>query len=174
MTPTRRSGFTLIEVICCLTLLSITASLWGVGLYHAAEAFFHGSERTATIQKGQIAVNRLVRELRELQRFTGAVPPSAHEFTYLRRNDAASHHVLYDTVTGELTLDGDVLLDRLDRFHLTYYDTFDATEPDALDATGGYTSSARIVGISLAPRVGETDSAQFKTRVFLRGLEDAP
>lgn len=176
MTPVRRSvsGFTLIEVICCLLLLSIAAALWGLGLYHAVDAFHHGADRAAVIQKGQIAVNRLVRELRDLHSFTGATPPSAIEFIYLRRNDAIPHHVRFDAATGELTLDGDVLLGRLDRFRLTYYPTFDTAEPDALDSTGGYTPSVRIVGIAMAPRLGGTETAEFKTRVFLRGLETTP
>lgn len=59
-------GFTLIEVVAGLVLLSVLVAVFGLGLTTAIEGYSFARSNVQVTQKGQMAMTRIARELGEL------------------------------------------------------------------------------------------------------------
>src|SRR5262249_49752155 len=97
----REGGFTIIEIVVAMSLLSlvmviILSSLWSV---QKSETFARGRE--AAIDNMRISLNRISRDLRQATNFTTAPTPSHVDFyTYI---NGLSAHVVYDVTGGVIT-----------------------------------------------------------------------
>jgi len=97
----REGGFTVIELVVAMSLLSlvmviILSSLWSV---QKSETFTRGRE--AAIDNMRISLNRISRDLRQATNFTTAPTPSHVDFyTYI---NGTSSHVVYDVTGGVIT-----------------------------------------------------------------------
>lgn len=60
------SGFTFIEILLALMLLSILTAIFGMGLVAAMESYAFSRSNADVVQKGQLAMQRISRELTEL------------------------------------------------------------------------------------------------------------
>lgn len=60
------SGFTFIEILLALMLLSILTAIFGMGLVAAMESYAFSRSNADAVQKGQLAMQRISRELTEL------------------------------------------------------------------------------------------------------------
>ena len=60
-------GFTLIEVIVTLILVGITAALAGMWIVHVASGYVFAIQNANTVQKGQLAITRIAKELNAIQ-----------------------------------------------------------------------------------------------------------
>jgi prepilin-type N-terminal cleavage/methylation domain-containing protein len=99
--PEQAAGFTIIEVVITMSLLSlvmviILSSLWTV---QKSETFTRGRE--AAIDNMRISLNRISRDLRQATTFASAPTPSHVDFyTYVNGTTA---HVVYDVSAGVIT-----------------------------------------------------------------------
>lgn len=75
-------GFTFIEVIVALVLMSTLVAVFGMGLVAAMKSFDFSRANGEVVQKGQLAMARIIRELTEL--------------TAIHHVDPDSHFIVYD------------------------------------------------------------------------------
>jgi prepilin-type N-terminal cleavage/methylation domain-containing protein len=91
-------GFTLIEVIVSLVLIGILAAIAGMGLVKIAEGYVFAKQNAETVQKAQIAMARIVKELGAATIST-TTPPTATSVTYTRPESATSTTLITNTIT---------------------------------------------------------------------------
>lgn len=77
-------AFTLIEVIVCLVLIGIMAAIAGMGLVKIAEGYVFAKQNAETVQKAQIAIARVVKELGAATAISATPVPTATSITYTR------------------------------------------------------------------------------------------
>lgn len=77
-------GFTFIEMIISLALMATLASIVGMGLVAAMQSFSFSRANVDVLQKGQMAMDRIARELTEL--------------TTVRGVSDQGHYIVYDRV----------------------------------------------------------------------------
>ncbi|MFC1652426.1 lamin tail domain-containing protein [Planctomycetota bacterium] len=135
-TPHRyRRGFTLIELMLAVGLLSIIG-VATVGLIRqSSEDFLYGSRRSHLLQEGRAALAKMVRTLRQAAEFTNVSGPSdtVGSVTFLD-NTATSRQFQLDSGSGELqygqTGSLSMLTDSVTSLTLTCYDESGATLSD--------------------------------------------
>jgi prepilin-type N-terminal cleavage/methylation domain-containing protein len=88
-------AFTLIEVIVSLVLIGILASIAGMGLIKIAEGYVFAKQNAETVQKAQIAIARIVKELGAATAITAAGTAS---ITYTRPQGTGSGTII-NTIT---------------------------------------------------------------------------
>ncbi len=114
------SGFTLIEIIVVLVLVGIVAAIAAMGFVTGIQGYLFAREMAPTSQKANLAMSRLTRELMEISTVTStstAPAPTSISFT----NIYGSQSIAFDSVNKQITINGDVLIDNVNSFTLTYY-----------------------------------------------------
>jgi len=159
----QESGFTLIEIVVSLVLVGIMAVVAGMGIVSFAKGYVLAKENTHTAQKAQLAMGRLSREMMELLDITAA---SAAAISF--ESKSGNRKVGLDGATIKIAesatalADGDVLIDKVDSFNLTYYQDYPGTSweqgTDDLDLLTAIRIEFQLSG------VGST----FSTMVFPR------
>jgi len=142
-THRREQGFTFIEMIVALALLSVIAAIFGMGLVAAMQSYAFSRTNVDIAQKGQMAMARMVRELMELTAIERLSAEGEDTSILYRRiqPDTDGHPVLVrlrlhfnsaenqirldgqppDSQSSESASDGDLLVDGVDAFSLNYY-----------------------------------------------------
>ncbi len=152
------SGFSLIEVISVLTLLGILATVAGMGIAEFAQGFVFARTSQATAAKGQLAMMRLIKEFQTI--VSAGTATSTHlAYTAQRTGGTENHDV--NLVGSQVLLDNQVLIDQVNAFTLTYYNTYNGA------ASPWYTST-RIIEISLTLNSGGIIPPALVSRVALR------
>ncbi len=113
----RESGFTLIEMLATLILVSLLAVVAGMGLVKGLEGYLFVKDTTVLTQKAQIGLERMRRELVEVSNITSiSGPPVTLTFSTPSGNRTITHN----TGSAEILLDGNTLLDYVNSFNVTY------------------------------------------------------
>lgn len=163
----KEKGFTLIEVVVSLVLIGILAAIAGMGLSMIAEGYVFAKLNAETVQKAQIAMARMVKELGSATTITSA-NTSAITFT---RPEAAT------TTTNIIDLSGtavriqvgagntaSTLIANTTGFTMAY---FDATG-GALTVPVGAPANIRRIYITLTVNGANNQSLSFNNNVFMR------
>ena len=116
-----KKGFTMIEMITGIAIISIISVVVGMSLVQIGNAYLLTKKSTAEAQQAQIVLVRLFKELSAIESIS---PATATSITYFRNGD--SHILTWIAADQPLTLDGDILIDKVQAFSLTYY-TYDYT-----------------------------------------------
>lgn len=120
-------GFTLIEMILTLVLVAIISVVAGMGIVKVTEGMVFAQRNASTSLKMQVALTRLEKEFHIISGVTSTAtsPPS---LTYVSSKGGVSGtHTLTSSVPN-IRLDGNVLVDNVTTFSLTYLDTYNGTE----------------------------------------------
>lgn len=155
-------GFTLLEMIVVMILVGILSAVAGLGIVQAVQGMLFTKMNAATVQKGQIAMTKLGKELNNISAVAAANATSI-TFTSYKEGVSGSHTVLSSGNT--LTFDGDILTDQVSGFTLGYYDSYDGTPQSA------WQSSRRIIQITLQLRGANNIVSQIQERVAPRNLQ---
>jgi len=120
----KESGFTLIEIIVSLVIAGIMVAVAGMGLTTGVKGYVFAKENAHMAQKAQLALARLNREFMELLDIT--TPTSSSIIYELTTGDRAIAKVgdtikIRDGSTLPDAANGDILLDNVNSFTLTYY-----------------------------------------------------
>jgi prepilin-type N-terminal cleavage/methylation domain-containing protein len=119
-----RRLFTLVELIAVLLIIGIVGAVATVGLGAATRGFSQGEIRTDRAQKTQIAMQRLIMELRFVMRDATSgdllltVSDDGHRIDFATRRDGTVH--VFQLTSSELRLDGKVLMDHVSEFDASY------------------------------------------------------
>ena len=152
----KKRAFTLIEIIATLVLVGILSALAGVGILHIANGFVFQKRVGEAVQKGQIVMSKIIKELDSMTSVTSADETS---ISYLR--DTTPHNIRLSG--SNILFDGDVLTDDVSLFQLKYYNLHDSI------ATG-YSSTTGIIEISVSLSVLDGIDRTFKNRVYIGDL----
>jgi len=150
-----QKGFTLIEIISVMVVVTISGVVAGMGLVKIAEGFVFAKKNAATAQKGQIAMARIAKELNAVKSISSG---SGTSITFTRTT-GESHTI---SLSGtELRVDTDVLVDNVNTFEIKYYSTYNASPSTT------YSSSAAMIQISLKLTGAGDVLSEFIDRVTL-------
>lgn len=155
-TPISEKGFTLIEIIATLAITGVLAAIAGLGIANMATSFSITKANTAALLKGQVALNRTVKELNNIKA-VDAVNTGQSQITFTSYRMAGSHTLVQ---TGaNLLLDGDILTDGVSSFTLSYYDAYNGS------AATTWTLSRRVIDVSLTMTGAQSTPLTLTARV---------
>lgn len=157
----KEKGFTLLEVIVVLIIVGVVAAVAGMGIVSVVEGLVFTKMNAATVQKGQVAMARLVKECAGISAVTAAGATSI-AFDAPKAGVSASHIVALSGNT--ITFDGDIVTDQVSGFDLGYYDSHNS----AKQAT--WASTRRIIEITLRLTGAGGVVSELKERVTPRNL----
>lgn len=150
-----KQGFTLIEIIVSLLLVGIVAAAIGLSGVNIVKSFLFDRNNAATLQKGQIAIARIQKELNNDKKVFVA---SSSQITFSSYRDAANHTISWGGSGTNLLLDSIVLTDKVSSFSLYYYDNYNT-------ANTAWTANTRIIEVNLEITGGQNTTSAFKARV---------
>ena len=123
-------GFTFIEIILSLVLLSIVTSIFGMGLVAAMESYAFSRANSDMVQKAQLTLERMGRELSELTtiKIDDDITLSDHDISYNRYEGDTSAviktirlHFSNNTILLEENDIAFILLDDVSNLSLKFY-----------------------------------------------------
>jgi len=161
----KQRGFTLIEVVVTLILVGITAVLAGMWIVSVANGYIFARQNAANVQRGQLAMTRLVKEFSAIQAVNAGATNDT-QITYTRSD--ASGIPVSSTVskTGStLQLNGNILTDGVGAFTLAYCD--DNVSSPTCSSTWSPTTS-KVINITLI--LSGADNIPLTQRVAPRNL----
>jgi len=143
-----KKGFTMIELITSLVIISIIGVMAGMGLVQIANAYLLAKKSTVAAQQAQITLTRLSKELAAIETISSA---TATSITYSRAG--LSHALAWTSADQPLTLDGDILIDKVQAFSLTYHDTYSAAATTYSSATAVIELTFQLKGYNDIPLI---------------------
>jgi prepilin-type N-terminal cleavage/methylation domain-containing protein len=162
-----KQGFTLIEIIVSLLLVGIVAAVVGLSSVNMVNSFLFARTNAATLQKGQIAITRIQKELNNVKTvYVSATNGSQIKFTSYKDAVAVDHTICRGggTTCGtsgtNLLLDGIVLTDKVSSFSLAYYDNYTGSGAQPV-----WQASSRIIEINFVITGWQNTTSAFNARV---------
>ena len=110
----KKSGFTLLEIIFSLVILSILVAIAGLGIVAGSKGYLFARQNAHSAQKAQMALARMTREFRELDEITACSTTSVSfknsvgNFTI----GLSGNNIRIKTGNGNLAT-GDILIDEI-------------------------------------------------------------
>ncbi len=160
-----QTGFTLIEILVSIAVMSIIAVIAGVGLVEISKGYVFSRKNAITTQQGQIAVARLKKEISNIQLVTSS---SASSITYSRCSDSSPPCAPLKELTiswaggnSPLLIDSDILVQPVTNFTIAYYDSYNGA------SSPSYSSTRSIIEITLQLRGAEDTPVNLIDRVNL-------
>jgi prepilin-type N-terminal cleavage/methylation domain-containing protein len=179
----RSHGFTLVEVIASLLIISILGALAGMGIVNGTRSYLQARENAHLAQKAQIALSRMYRELLELTdipNFSSSgdqwvVIDNPEGRLALRKSGTVVELCkLADTDSDPSDNSGDILVDQVDSLSFSYYQTTDTsvTGPTWTTAQDIELLSAVEVTLGLQRREGYQNVIEFTGLVHPRNTNN--
>lgn len=161
-------GFTLIEVIVTLILVGITAVLAGMWIVSVANGYLFAQMSMNTLQNGELARARLIKELMGLSSVTSG---TGGQINYTRLDDSNGSAVPVTVSLNGTALQLNVnnagnntLADNVSTFSLTYCDSTTSTPATT------WSNTTRIINISLTITGANNTPSTFIWSVAPRNL----
>ena len=119
-----KHGFTLIELIIVITIIAIITGVVGYILLGAVDAWTFKFNRNDLLWDGRLAVNRIVREIRQIKDTTSVTTANASQFRFIDVDDVDITYSLSSTDLNR-TEDGtaNVLAEDVSSMGFSYYDS---------------------------------------------------
>ncbi|RRQ21997.1 PulJ/GspJ family protein [Thiohalobacter thiocyanaticus] len=177
--PRRSHGFSLIEMVVTIMILSILGGVTAYTISHGAQAYLGSRDIVTTLSKLRLASERLAREIRSVRRdpaapaqydFNGFPTASNLSFDRLEADGVTVTTVSIDGSGNPITLEYDTpggahtLTDQVASFALAYY------QADGVTAATS-TSDIAFVEFELVLQDANGNSYPQRTRVALRQQE---
>ncbi|MDF1593779.1 MAG: prepilin-type N-terminal cleavage/methylation domain-containing protein [Desulfobacterales bacterium] len=126
------SGFTLIEIIASMVIFALMFTLAGMGIVMAAKGYVITKENAHMAQKAQLAMARINREMMEITTIAARVDTQPNPYIIYDHIDGrraiakdGSTLKMFFNLGAAVTLSdlsvGDILIDDVTQFTLTYY-----------------------------------------------------
>jgi prepilin-type N-terminal cleavage/methylation domain-containing protein len=129
-----RYGFTFIEVIMAIVIVSIISVLAGMGLIQITNAYVFAKKNAVAAEQAQIALTRLTKEFSAIQSISAA---TATSMIYTRLDGTSNTYKQYtlawsgadQRITLGIMPNVDILMDKVNSFSLIYYNINTLTPP---------------------------------------------
>lgn len=157
-----QKGFTLLEIIVSIVVISIIAVIAGVGLIEITKGYLFSKKNAVTTQQGQIAMARLKKEFSNMYSVSAA---TATSITLTRSSDSPprpSYTISWAGINSPLLIDGDTLVDPVTSFNLTYCASY-----NSCSSPSSYSNSTSIIEITLQLKGAEDSPMNLVDRVNL-------
>jgi prepilin-type N-terminal cleavage/methylation domain-containing protein len=124
------NGFTLLEIIISLVIMTIISVIAGMGLFTIAKGYLYAKANATIAQQGQIATTRLKKEFGVIKSISfGATTTITFRSTRNPSEDvsicwAGGNNPLLIKLNATDCNNGDKLVDNVNSFSLAYCDTF--------------------------------------------------
>jgi prepilin-type N-terminal cleavage/methylation domain-containing protein len=166
----RRRGFTLIELIATMAVLSAVATVVGLILLNAVDGFLRASARAQLHADVSTALERITRELRSISIDAGSIEPAADMDSITSSSIAweGDNSIALNGDRLTLSIDGAPARPLLEGVTSFEFDALDEdADPLALPLTDDECEPVKQVVVTIAAsRQGEV--VTLRTRVFLR------
>ena len=129
----QEKGFTLIEVVVSLVLIGILSAMAGLGLMQITQGYVFSRQNSETVQKVQIAMDRVVKELGAATAINAAPAPTASSLSFTRLPGPITNIITFSGNTVQIN--GTTLINNVTAFSFAYF-----------DATGIATTTAANIG----------------------------
>lgn len=152
-------GFTLIEVIVSIIVVSIISLIAGMSFYQITRGYVFYRDNSEIAQQAQIAMTRLKKEISSIKSVNIA---TATSIKYKRSSDATGtplRSISWAGGNNPLLLDSYTLISPVTVFSLVYYDSY--------NTTATYTSKTMMIEINLQLEGAENTPMDFVDRVNL-------
>lgn len=156
-------GFTLLEIIVSIVVMSIIAVIASIGFIEIAKGYTFSRRNAVTAQQAYIAMARLKKEISNI-RSVAAGTATSTSITFTRGSDGTGHTISWDGGNSPLLIDGDMLVGPVYSFNLAYCDSYSPC-PD--DPAALYSTSTSIIEITLQLQAAEGTVIKVTDRVNL-------
>ncbi len=153
----RQKGFTLLEIIISIVVMTIIAVVAGNGLIAIVKGYTFSRKNALAVQQGQIALTRIKKEFSNIKTVTST---TATSITFTRSSDGSAHTISWAGGSSPLLVDGDTLIGPVTLFSLAYYDSYNSS-------ASSYSASTSIIEITLQLVGAENSPMNFTDRVNL-------
>lgn len=159
------NGFTLIEIIVAMLLVGILAAVGGMAIVRAINGYVAVKENSAATQKSQMAMSRITREIIEMINVSSAASNATLPITgsgncysstdCVRTIGLDSGAIKVATGSGTSVANGDILINNVSSFNLTYYSGANGTlTPSSTWPTG---NDANLVAVQIDMTITRSD-----------------
>ena len=153
----QEKGFTLIEVIVSLVLVGIISAMMGLGLMQITQGYIFSRQNSETVQKVQIAMARIVKELSAATAINSTPAPTATSVSLTRLPGPVTNTITFAGNTVQIN--GTTLIDNVAACSFTYF--------DAAGLSTTTTANIGRVDISLTVTGASNQPSTFTNRVDL-------
>jgi prepilin-type N-terminal cleavage/methylation domain-containing protein len=161
-----KNGFTMIELITAIVIVSIISVMAGMGLVQLAKGYYLAKTSTASAQQAQIALARLTKEFSKIQSIT-TTTASPVSITYKRYvNEEGPGKAVEDHSVSwsgqEVKIDNDILINNVKDLNLRYYKTYNDVSPSSI-----HSALTAIIEITLTIKGYSDTELTFVERVVI-------
>jgi hypothetical protein len=154
-------AFTLLEIILAIAATAVIATVAGTGLVEITKGYIFSKKNAFIAQQGQIAVERLKKELSNMKWVNGM--PTATSIQFVRGLDGTTNTISWaggsnPLLIGSATLD--TLIAPVNSFNLNFYDSYNS-------ASSPYSSTTSMIEVTLQLKGAENATIIFNDRVNL-------
>ena len=157
-------GFTFIEVIMAIVIVSIISVLAGMGLVQITNAYLFAKKNAAAAEQAQITLARLTKEFSAIQSITAATTTPV-SITYTR--SGTSHTLTWAGANQPILFDGDILMDKVNSFSLIYYNINTVSPPFGLTSTVSLNQRTAVIQMTITVKVYADTPLTFIDRVVI-------
>ena len=161
MKTTKQKGFTLLEIVVSLAVVTIMTVVVGRGLVEMAKGYIFARKNALITQQGQIAMTRLKKEFSHNIISIDPATSTSTSITFIRISDSSTHTISLDGGSNSLLIDNDKLAQPVTSFNLNYYDSYSSSSAST------YSPSTSIIEIALQLSGAENTTIQLTDRVNL-------
>jgi prepilin-type N-terminal cleavage/methylation domain-containing protein len=159
---TKKRGFTLIEVIMSIVILSIISAFAGMGFISAINGYVLAKKNADTVQNAEVILARLAKEFSSTTSITSGTQTS---LTFFSKSVDQTLILSWNGGTQTLSLGTDVLASQVALFNFKFHDKYDDTGYDVYRP-----ASTAIIKITLNLTGADNVAATFEELVFLSSL----
>ncbi len=166
-----QNGFSLIEIIAVLVLVSILAAGAGMGVIAITRGYLHAEENAQMAQKTNIAMKRISREFQEIISVTSA---SVDSITFVSK--FGTRTIGFDNNAIKLSADaipianGDIIIDNILNLNFNFTNSLGDpwVDTDSIFGLTGITISFNVIRTDIS-----SGSMAFTTTVYLRSNQNS-
>ncbi len=160
-----QKGFTLVEIIAVLVITGILAVLISTGVVRIIEGYFFTRDNTAAAMKAQVAVIKISKELRSIEKINSGKKRSM-SYSYNRNGKTIADRSLFwsGTALAPLMLGKNILLENVTDFEITFHEDYQDS------GSNTWSQNKKIIGISFSLKGASDHVSPFSTMIVPRNL----